>query len=61
MSIIKSRDVFGRDAEIDVHLDGSRIVIVTPMPNSANLDWRGAEELITELIRLRAQLPGIPS
>jgi len=61
MATIKCRSVFGKDAELAVHLDDGRIVLVVPAPNSAHLDWRGVEELIAELIKLRNDLPGTPS
>lgn len=61
MATIGCRNVFGREAQLEVRRDGGRIVLVAPSPTSAHLDWRGAEELIAELVKLRAQLPGTPS
>jgi hypothetical protein len=58
---IACHDVFEREASLTVHRDGARIVLVAPAPNSAHLDWRGVEELIAELIKLRNDLPGTPS
>lgn len=61
MATIKCKDVFGKDAELELRIDEATIVLIAPSPSAAVLDWRAAEELVVEVAKLRAQLPGTPA
>lgn len=61
MASTHCRTVFGKDGDIELRIDGATIVLVTPAPGAAVLDWRDAEDLVVEVARLRAQLPGTPA